>query len=76
MWEYTQLRWSSTPTQYHKWGQEWRLDAQPERVWDNMITALNDLGREGWEAVSVVSMPSKEIGVSLSEYVLLKRVVT
>lgn len=68
MWEYTQLRWGASP-----YVQDWRLDGDTQRTWENMIIALNELGHEGWEAVSIVSMPSAVIGSPLSEYVLLKR---
>lgn len=70
MWEYAQVRWYND----HMSRPIWRLDEPGwDRSWESMLDALHALAADGWEAVSVVSLPSAIAGVPSSEYVLLKR---
>lgn len=54
---------------------EYCLSADRDRVWPDMLTALDTLSVEGWEAIGVVSLPSATIGNPIVEYVLLKQAI-
>jgi hypothetical protein len=62
-WEYLKLEQS--------WRSPWRV---AERQWSDLFDALNELGRDGWECVSVVLMPNTMLGSPLYQYAVLKRV--
>lgn len=79
MWDYVRLEWrAGTQTYYPEmsYPETWKLDTEGDaREWHDMLEALRDLGKEGWEAVSVVMLPSAVIGSPWLQYVLLKRQV-
>lgn len=75
MWEYLRLDWHSGINGYYpgtSTPQSWSVEGGGT-IWFGMMDALRDLGNEGWEAVSIVALPSALPGQWMSQYILLKR---